>query len=85
MKMLCRDCGEPCTVVDCVGNAEYVYRRRKCKSCGYVMYTEEYEMIDPEPYYTACYSHRYKKAKTSDPVDDDTNVQMSIPVDDYLT
>lgn len=41
--MTCPVCGEATKVICCRKDCETVIRRRKCVSCGYVIYTEETE------------------------------------------
>lgn len=39
--MNCPECGGKSTVADSVAENDFVYRRRRCKVCGEVFYTEE--------------------------------------------
>lgn len=42
--MNCPVCGESTRIVDSVSDCESVYRRRKCRACGYFCYTTESEL-----------------------------------------
>ena len=39
--MICPECGGKTTVIDCARNIRMVIRRRKCKNCGQLYFTEE--------------------------------------------
>ena len=41
--MTCPVCGGKTRVMDSRSDCEGVYRRRKCKECGYALYTSEIE------------------------------------------
>lgn len=47
-EVLCPECDCKTTVVDSVEYAGAVYRRRKCKICGFSFHTEETEITDDE-------------------------------------
>lgn len=44
--MNCPKCGSKCTCVGTRHSRDYVYRRKRCNACGYVFYTEEYELVN---------------------------------------
>ena len=41
--MFCPKCGEKTTVLESRAVEEEVFRRIKCRKCGYMFYTEEFE------------------------------------------
>jgi transcription elongation factor Elf1 len=45
--MLCIRCGEDTEVAETISKETEIFRRRKCKKCGQVMYTEELLVSDP--------------------------------------
>ena len=45
--MICPACDGKLEVVETVRNVDYVYRRRRCKSCGHLIYTTESE-VNPD-------------------------------------
>lgn len=44
--MECPKCGAKMQVLDSAGYKKHVYRRRRCKECGYAMHTEELRIKD---------------------------------------
>lgn len=46
--MTCPVCGEKTIVINCAGDCECVYRRRKCVECGHKFTTTEQESNDTE-------------------------------------
>lgn len=46
--MFCSNCGNRTKVVESRSFEEGTFRKHICKSCGNVMYTEEYESDDHE-------------------------------------
>lgn len=68
--MLCPKCGEKSCVTDTVGAPTKTYRRRKCKVCEHVFYSEEiavepsYQLkLDWNTYARHSYCNRNKKEK----------------------
>lgn len=39
--MVCEICGGKSGVIDTISQDDAVYRKRKCKECGHIFYTEE--------------------------------------------
>ena len=48
--MICTQCGSKLEVVDTVRDDDDVYRRRRCKACGKLVYTLESE-VEPNAEY----------------------------------
>lgn len=46
--MNCPVCGEKSTVTDTAIDIDATYRRRKCKSCNYVFFTEEVDVANAD-------------------------------------
>lgn len=47
--MTCPVCGGKTRVITNVSEPDCIYRRRKCKECGYSFYTEEVELGEKAP------------------------------------
>lgn len=70
--MICPSCNGKLGVVDMVRDTQDVYRRRKCKACGRLVYTLESE-VEPDSVYrnnwTACdhnIRNKNKEGKSND-------------------
>lgn len=50
--MICKKCGDRCTVADVRHSMEEdeIFRKQVCKSCGNVFFTVEYEVIENEKF-----------------------------------
>lgn len=46
--MICPECNGKLEVVETVRDSDYVYRRKRCKSCGQLIYTTEKAVV-PNP------------------------------------
>lgn len=80
--MNCPKCGEATSVTHCRKDCESVYRRRKCKVCGHIFYTNEYEVESGDQYRETDSQYRSERRKkkiaelkASEPV----QLQMEIP------
>ncbi len=60
--MTCPVCGEKTAVVDTVKDIDTIYRRRKCKNCGYYFFTVEEETNDSE-YFNTLKQAEIKRSK----------------------
>lgn len=62
--MICPECNGKLEVVETVRDEDYVYRRRRCKSCGQIIYTIEKEVIPGTAYRTiwdTLHKNKYKE------------------------
>lgn len=62
--MLCPECNGKLEVVETVKNLDYIYRRRRCKSCGQLIYTTEKEVSPTTAFrsaWNACAKNKYKE------------------------
>lgn len=53
--MICPACNGKLEVVDVVRDSDDIYRRRKCKSCGQLIYTTESE-VTPDTAFRAAWN-----------------------------
>ena len=53
--MICPACDGKLEVVEVVRNIDYVYRRRRCKACGHLVYTTEAE-VNPSANFRAVWN-----------------------------
>lgn len=44
--MVCMKCGSKTGVIDTIKQDDVIYRRRKCKACGHLQWTEEIDLLD---------------------------------------
>lgn len=70
--MLCPACNGKLEVVETVKDLDFVYRRRRCKSCGQLIYTTEKE-VSPNPEFRAVWNtyardkrNQFKEDKNND-------------------
>lgn len=58
--MICTECGGDVMVTDSARKPDgEVYRRRKCKGCGRIFYTIEFEVEKDEKFLVEWYKYRY--------------------------
>ena len=59
--MICSMCGGQVSVTDSANKPDgEVYRRRKCKGCGRIFYTIEFEVEKTDQLMAEWYEYRYK-------------------------
>lgn len=61
--MICPSCNGKLEVVDVVRDVDDIYRRRKCKSCGQLIYTTESE-VKPDTAFRAAWNACARNTRT---------------------